>query len=731
MYKKKKLSIAVSTLALSIISTHLFPATFPFSPIYPKSQVTKGAGRFGESRGASDPRPHQGIDITAVEYTPLYAVADSTVIASVQTGNGGGIGTVLKIDGTDVVAVYWHQAAIAKNALGEGKKVKAGDLIGYTGNTTVPKLNQSGVTSKTSYHLHFGVGVGSQANSSAAWLKNRPNNASSVVYQNTLGQKATTPKYGSKSYYWTNPAPYLKADNIYRVTGYPNDPLIPYIGDSMRSQYNALTGANLPLGSGAVAGSKAHLLPKLKISNDGVPNEIATEQNQAQVVQAIASGNADELIGRGTITPDEYAYYAAPRTIFGGESKVPIDIGDGDLSKIELINKIGSSRFANQEWQSQLLGLSMRGMLIEYLNGINAENFIKKETLLQRERIESLYAAWTSVSAKTNIAGTLQENLEKTQTIEEIPIVSRIPVEQLFEKIDLDEQVNSSDIANSITLGTDGEFKNCNKAYVSYFNSLDNRTKKEMLALSLRLGFHPIDFLTIIAVESSFGRSSNIYAGAYKSKSINGKEITRYPAAGYIQLTSGGAGDIPYMKIISLYPASKNVIESNLGSTAASARAKAMDMAHGPYLKQLKAIDPKLEFAVYDAYFYAKNRGFVSVPASQKNIAKAYRMVLGAGYRKGDKYTGKGYSQNAQYDLNNDGYFSPEEAVRHPMFMQRRCPYLSDEQILSNALGLTNSDLKYNEWDSSIARLKSPTLDKLGGHFALAQTFKAKTKTSE
>lgn len=719
---------AVSTLVLAIANTHVHSATFPFNPIYPKSQITKGKGRFGESRGSGDARPHQGVDIDAVENTPLYAVADSTVVGSVNTGNGGGIGTVLKPDGMDVVAVYWHQSAIAKNALGVGKKVKAGELIGYSGNTTVPQLNQSGINSSMAYHLHFGIGVPNQSKSAAQWLKNKPSNGASVIYQKTLGQKALTPKYGDKTYYWTNPAPYLPLDNLYRVSGYPNDPLIPFIGDSMRSQYNALTGANLPLGKGAVSGARSKELPKLVIANDGVPSDIATEMNQNKIAEVVASGKGDELLGRGTITADEYAYYAAPRTIFNGDSAVSIDIGDGDISKIELINKIGSSRFGNHEWQSQLLGLSMRGMLIEYLNGINAENFIKKETLLQRERIESLYAAWTTLMAKLNVGGDLQNILERVQTGIEIPEVSRITVEELFEKIDLDEQVSSADVASAITLATDGEFKHCSTAYVSHFNSLDQRTKKEMIALAFRLGFHPIDLLNVIAVESSFGRAGNIYAGAYKEKKSDGRVVTRYPAGGYIQLTSGGAGDIPYMKIMELFPESKSVIQNNLGTNASQIKARAQDMAHGPYLKQFKSIDPRLEFAVYDAYFYSKNRNFVNTPPSQKNIAKAYRMVIGAGYVEGDKRTGRGYAQNSKYDLNDDGRFTPEEAVQHPMFTQRRCPYVTDEQLLSNAYGLTDADLKLRAWDSSIARLTSPTLKNLGGQFALAQTFKAKSK---
>lgn len=735
-FVKNKLNLCVNLIitfgGCFFYSTNAHTQTFSVNPIYPNQSINTGAGRFGEGRSGKAPtfgtRPHQGIDISAAKGTPLYAVADSYVIGSVQTGNGGGIGTVLRPKNMDVAAVYWHQDSINKVALGLGKEVKAGVEIGKSGNTQHPSLNQSNHSSQLAYHLHFGVGVPKPEQAVASWINNRPRSGSEIVNSTAMVnmRQGKTPRYGSKSYYWTNPAPFLPKDTLIRTSQNP-DPLIPFIGNSIRSQYNALTGAKLPLGNGAMQGSRANEVPKLRVSSHGIPNDVAAEMGQAALVGIIASGNADELLGQDSVSLEELAYYAPPRTIFGGDSEIQIDIGDGDITKIELIEKIGSSRFGNNEWQSQLLGLSMRGMLIEYLNGLNAKNFLKKEMLLQKERIESLYAAWTATSAKLNLQNDLKETLEKAQNPEIIPEMSRIPVEVLFDRIERGENVDSMELSRAITLNTSGEFKQCDAGYVSSFNRLDKSVRKELVALSLRLGFHPIDFLNMVGVETSFNAQNNIYKGVYYTKNKNGVSVANYPAAGFVQLTPTGASGIPFSKIMSLFPQSRSTILTGLGGDGSDKelQRKAQSVAHGPYLKKLQDINPRLEFAVYDGYFYSKNRSFNTLPASEKNITRLYRMVIGGPYVQGDRRTGRGYAANAQYDLDGNKRFTADEAVLHPMFRSRRCPYITDEEILTNSYGLTNEDLKLIPWDRSIERLKSPTLNSLGGYFGFSVSYKA------
>ena len=96
---------------------------------------------------------HKGIDIAANEGTPVYAVADGIVTATVTgciVGNyrcGGGYGNVVylahKLNQFDETR-YAHLSRIAAG-IENGRQIKKGDVIGYVGNTGHSFGN----------HLHF------------------------------------------------------------------------------------------------------------------------------------------------------------------------------------------------------------------------------------------------------------------------------------------------------------------------------------------------------------------------------------------------------------------------------------------------------------------------------------------------------------------------------------------------------------------------------------------------
>jgi len=93
---------------------------------------------------------HDGIDIGAltpgVDGDELYAVADGTVIISKVNGGGVkvGYGNYIVIQHDGFCTLYGH---MQKLGLPVGTKVKAGDVIGYMGNTG----------SSTGTHVHFRV----------------------------------------------------------------------------------------------------------------------------------------------------------------------------------------------------------------------------------------------------------------------------------------------------------------------------------------------------------------------------------------------------------------------------------------------------------------------------------------------------------------------------------------------------------------------------------------------
>ena len=86
---------------------------------------------------------HSGIDFSMPVGTPLIAIADGEIIAKEDDLNGKYIQLLFTTEqGTKGLAIYCHCSKMTKK-----KTVKAGDIIGYSGNTG----------RSTGPHLHFGL----------------------------------------------------------------------------------------------------------------------------------------------------------------------------------------------------------------------------------------------------------------------------------------------------------------------------------------------------------------------------------------------------------------------------------------------------------------------------------------------------------------------------------------------------------------------------------------------
>ena len=115
-----------------------------------------GTASFGDSFGT--PRPdvpggwHHGEDIFAAAGTPLLAVADG-IVYSVGWNHIGGYRLWLR-DGQGNEFYYAHLSAYSPLAV-EGRSVKAGDVIGFVGNT--------GDADGGAPHLHFEIHPASMA----------------------------------------------------------------------------------------------------------------------------------------------------------------------------------------------------------------------------------------------------------------------------------------------------------------------------------------------------------------------------------------------------------------------------------------------------------------------------------------------------------------------------------------------------------------------------------------
>ena len=106
-----------------------------------RSQLVRN---WGDERGGGT-RTHHGLDIMAPSGTPVVAAASGTVEKLFESGLGG---TTIYVRSPDRRWTYYY-AHLAKYApgLSEGRRVAAGETIGYVGDT--------GDAGPGNYHLHF------------------------------------------------------------------------------------------------------------------------------------------------------------------------------------------------------------------------------------------------------------------------------------------------------------------------------------------------------------------------------------------------------------------------------------------------------------------------------------------------------------------------------------------------------------------------------------------------
>lgn len=102
---------------------------------------------WGQSR-ANGERTHEGTDIMAPAGTPVVAAAPGTVEKLFYSNGGGGITLYVRSPDRRLSYYYAHLQRYAPG-IAEGMAVKAGDLIGFVGDT--------GNAGAGNYHLHFGI----------------------------------------------------------------------------------------------------------------------------------------------------------------------------------------------------------------------------------------------------------------------------------------------------------------------------------------------------------------------------------------------------------------------------------------------------------------------------------------------------------------------------------------------------------------------------------------------
>lgn len=110
---------------------------------------------------------HKGIDILAPHGTPVYAAHNGVIVTASYGVWNGGRGNYIVIQGDDgLTTYYYHNSDFADNIY-SGKRVTAGDLIAYVGQTGQAYGN----------HLHFGVSIGESYQDPIAYLPWHQRNA--------------------------------------------------------------------------------------------------------------------------------------------------------------------------------------------------------------------------------------------------------------------------------------------------------------------------------------------------------------------------------------------------------------------------------------------------------------------------------------------------------------------------------------------------------------------------
>ena len=152
--------LAMFVIVFGLWNTRVFAFSRPIT--FPVDGASTFRDDFGEPRGANGERKHLGVDIIADKLTPVVAAVDGVVSDVVSPEATWGYAVTIK-DNAGYKYIYLHlnndtpgtddglggEAGAYAPGIKVGAKVKAGDLIGWVGD--------SGDAEDTGSHLHFEI----------------------------------------------------------------------------------------------------------------------------------------------------------------------------------------------------------------------------------------------------------------------------------------------------------------------------------------------------------------------------------------------------------------------------------------------------------------------------------------------------------------------------------------------------------------------------------------------
>lgn len=366
-------------------TTPAVPRTYVMDTM-PMANNVPASWRFGVWRSwKSGRRWHNGIDISGASNRDIKYPADGTV--TLKTGKLGA--TRIQRKGMPDSYLFMHQNTLPKEQV--GSPVFANKPAGSMGNKATGDV-----------HLHFEyyvpcksgrvrfVGMtGTRTGSSATFDENMQKmQQHGAIYK---GSQST-----ATGFCVTDPAPYLPQDRTFNST--MNDrALDAYLGNSIRSQYNALYNPmpNLPLGAGARAATKRP--PNLPKYGDVLtPDQLAALK---------AGGIGGAIFGEGagySLSGELMSYQMLSSFVSATDGqdwaslpKPPKAASITEMTPKEIITQISQQRFGNAEWEKGIIGLSSKGLLTEYLMMEAESNFLDQQNAQLKSRFEFLLAGLT------------------------------------------------------------------------------------------------------------------------------------------------------------------------------------------------------------------------------------------------------------------------------------------------------------------------------------------------
>lgn len=354
----------------------------PGTPLMAMPQkFRRSAGRFGEFRQRSSGAGwHAGLDMSVGPGgTSLRAPAEGTIVKAGWEGAAGNVVTVRRKNGDKYQ--FFHLAHSLSKSHPSGSPVTFGMPLGTVGNT--------GGNYAVHLHMEYIIPPEQKTRWRNMWLSSATKSGSSrFSLQKSTGISA------SGSGLKTDPTPYLAEDLPVKPDNYS-----PWLGTTIRQQFNALYNTKLPLGPGAR--SNLRQLPALPVYTDGVawtPEELAAAR--ASLIKG--AEHADWSGYTGAFGAGGMSYQALASFIsstdglqFGSLPQPETPASIETMSARQIIDQLADQRYGNEEWQKAMLKLSSKGLLTEFTMMKAAENYLSQQNQALRDRVEMLMAGVT------------------------------------------------------------------------------------------------------------------------------------------------------------------------------------------------------------------------------------------------------------------------------------------------------------------------------------------------